>query len=132
MMISTRGRYALRVMLDLAQHEGYVPLRDVAERQALSQKYAESIMTVLSKHGLVDGRQGKGGGYCLNRPASAYSVGELLRLTEGSLAPVACLEDGAIPCERACECRTRPMWTKLDHMISSYLDSVSLQDLLTP
>ena len=132
MMISTRGRYALRVMIDLAEHidEGYIPLQTIAKRQGISEKYLESIISVLSKAGLVDGLRGKGGGYRLNRPAADYSVGQILRLTEGSLAPVTCLESEENPCPRAGQCTTLPMWEKLDALINDYLDSVSLADLL--
>jgi Rrf2 family iron-sulfur cluster assembly transcriptional regulator len=132
MMISTRGRYALRVMIDLAEHQNgeYIPLRETAERQDISQKYLESIMTALSKAGLVDGAHGKGGGYRLRRAPGDYSAGEILRLTEGSLSPVACLEDGAQPCPRAAGCRTLPMWTELDRIIQNYLDGVTLADLM--
>lgn len=132
MLISTRGRYALRVMIDLAEHGrgGFIPLRDVAKRQEISQKYMENIMKVLSKNKLVDGLHGKGGGYRLNRPAEEYRVGDILRLTEESLAPVACLEDGAPLCSRAQDCRTLPMWTRLNEIINGYLDSVFLSDLM--
>lgn len=131
MMISSKGRYALRVMLDLAEHGdgSYLPLRDIAQRQEISQKYLESIMAVLSKNALVDGQHGKGGGYRLNRPPQDYRVGDILHLTEGTLAPVACLESCAGPCDRAEKCRTRPMWSKLERMITDYLDSVSLAEL---
>ena len=131
MMISTKGRYALRVMIDLAEQgtEDYTPLKGIVERQCVSQKYLESIMTLLSKAGLVDAVHGKGGGYRLNRPVEAYSLAEILAVTEGSLAPVACLDEGAEPCERAAECRTRPVWTKLEELIRDYLGSVSLKDL---
>lgn len=132
MMISTRGRYALRVMIDLAEHnsDGYIPLKDIAARQGISQKYMESIMALLSKNNFVEGVHGKGGGYRLNCRPEEYRIGDILRLTEGTLAPVACLECGAAPCERADECRTLPMWTRLDEMINSYLDSVTLADLM--
>ena len=132
MLISTRGRYALRVLIDLAEHTGgdYIPLRDIVERQDISQKYVESIMTMLSKNHLVEGVHGKGGGYRLNREPDEYSVGEILRITEGTLAPVTCLEEGAKPCPRAAECRTLPMWDKLNSMITDYLDSVSLAELM--
>ena len=132
MLISTRGRYALRVLIDLAEHEedGYTPLKDIAGRQDISQKYMESIMTMLSKKKLVEGVHGKGGGYRLNRSPEDYSVGEILRITEGTLAPVACLERDAQPCPRAADCRTLPLWDKLNDMITGYLDSVSLADLM--
>lgn len=133
MLVSTKGRYALRVMLELAQSDAaaYLPLPLIAERQGISEKYSESIIAVLSRAGLVDGLRGKGGGYRLNRPASDYSVGEILRLTEGSLAPVTCLEGDENPCPRAGQCTTLPMWEKLDSLINDYLDSVSLADLLS-
>ena len=132
MMISTRGRYCLRVMIDLAEHqgEGYIPMKDVAKRQGISLKYLEKILPVLAKNGIVDGIQGKGGGYRLTRMPEEYPLGEILRLTEGSLAPVACLECGAAPCERAADCRTLPIWTELDRRINEYLDSVTVADLL--
>ena len=132
MIVSTRGRYALRVMIDLAeQHEdSFTPLKDVSARQAISQKYIEAIMTMLSKAGLVDGAHGKGGGYKLNRKPEEYKVGEILRLTEGTLAPVACLEKTDFNCDRKADCRTLPMWTKLDELIEGYLDSVTLKDLM--
>lgn len=132
MMISTRGRYALRVVIDLAENKdkNYIPLKDIAARQDISQKYLESIMTLLSKNNIVDGVHGKGGGYRLNREPNKYSVGEILRITEGSLAPVACLACDAKPCERADKCKTLPMWEKLDKIIEDYLDSVSLADLI--
>ena len=133
MVISSKGRYALRVMVDLAEHggDGYVSMRDVARRQEISDKYAGQIMTLLSRAGLVDGVTGKGGGYRLTRSSANYSVGEILRLTEGSLAPVTCLEGAENPCPRAGECTTLPMWQKLDDLINTYLDSVSLSDLLS-
>ena len=132
MIVSTRGRYALRVLIDLAEHseEERIPLKDVAERQQISQKYIESIMTLLSKNGFVDGLHGKGGGYKLNRALEDYKVGDILRLTEGTLAPVACLEKGAAPCPKKETCRTISMWTKLDELIEGYLDSVSIKDLM--
>jgi len=129
--ISTKGRYALRVIVDLSEHNNgaYIPLKDIAERQEISQKYLESIMSVLSKAGFVDALHGKGGGYRLNRPPSEYTVGSILKLTEGSLAPVACLEREKNTCERAAKCRTLPMWTELDHLIDNYLEGVTLGDL---
>ncbi|MBQ0052371.1 MAG: Rrf2 family transcriptional regulator [Treponema sp.] len=131
MIVSTRGRYALRVMIDLAENAsaGRIPLKEIAERQDISQKYIESIMTLLSKNKFVDAAHGKGGGYSLNRKPEDYKVGEILRLTEGTLAPVSCLEKGAEPCPKKEKCRTIAMWTKLDDLIENYLDSVSLADL---
>ena len=130
-MISTRGRYALRVMIDLAEQgrETYTPLKEVAERQRTSKKYIAAIMASLSKAGLVDAVHGKGGGYRLNKPAEEYTVGEILRVTEGDLAPVACLEHGAAPCEYAGECKTLPVWDKLNLMINGYLDGITLAEL---
>lgn len=133
MLISTRGRYALRVLIDLAEHYngGYIPMKDIANRQELSLKYLERIMPALSKSDLVEGVHGKGGGYRLAKPPEECKVGEILRLTEGDLAPVACLECGAKPCERAGECRTLPMWSEFNRMINQYFDGISLADLLT-
>ena len=132
MMISTRGRYALRVMIDLAEHqdEGYIPMKDVAKRQGVSLGYMEKILPVLVKNSIVEGLQGKTGGYRLIRKPEEYTLGEILRLTEGSLAPVACLECSATPCEKAADCRTLPVWTELDRRINEYLDSVTVADLL--
>ena len=132
MLISTRGRYALRIMLELAQYDQspYMPLPLIAEMQGISEKYLESIVSLLVKGGLVEGVRGKGGGYRLRRPLQDYSAGEILRLTEGSLAPVSCLEGEENACPRAGQCHTLPMWTKLEGLINSYLDSVTLADLL--
>ena len=132
MLVSTKGRYALRVMVELACHsrEEYVPLRTIAQQQGISEKYLESILTVLSKAGVIDGLRGKGGGYRLNREAKDYSVGEILRLAEGTLAPVSCLDCTPNKCERAASCRTLPMWEKLNTLICNYLYSVSLADLI--
>lgn len=132
MMISTRGRYALRVMIDLAEHQedGYTPMKDVAKRQSVSLGYMEKILPVLVKNGIVEGLQGKTGGYRLIRKPEEYTLGEILRLTEGSLALVACLECGATPCDKATDCRTLPVWTELDRRINEYLDSVTVSDLL--
>jgi len=132
MMISTRGRYCLRVMLDLAEHQniGYIPMKDVAARQEISLKYLEKILPVLVKNGIVEGLQGKTGGYRLSRKPEEYTLGEILRLTEGSLAPVACLDCGAAPCDRADQCKTLPVWTELDRIVNGYLDSVTIADLL--
>lgn len=132
MLVSTKGRYALRVMVELACHnrEEYVPLRTIAQQQGISEKYLESILTVLSKAGAIDGLRGKGGGYRLNREAKNYSVGEILRLAEGTLAPVSCLDCTPNKCERAASCRTLPMWEKLNTLICNYLYNVSLADLI--
>ena len=131
-MISTRGRYALRVMIDLAEHGGgdFVPMKEVAARQEISVKYIERIMPLLTKENLVEGQHGKGGGYRLCRPPEDYSVGEILRISEGELAPVACLERGAKPCPRAAECRTLPMWKKYYAMTNEFFDGISIADLM--
>lgn len=131
MMISTRGRYALRVMLDLAQDESgsYVPLDDIARREGMSEKYLESIIVVLSRAGLVKALRGKGGGYMLTRKPGEYPIGEILRLTEKTLAPVTCLESGAA-CPQADECPTFPLWQGLDKVIDDYLMAHTLADLL--
>ena len=132
MIVSTRGRYALRVLIDLAEHYpgSYIPMKDIANRQGLPLKYLEQIMPALSKGNLVEGLHGKGGGYRLAKAPEDCTVGEILRLTEGDLAPVACLEDGAKPCERAGECRTLPIWVELNELVNNYLDGISLADLL--
>ena len=132
MLVSTRGRYALRILLELGKYDAarYVPLPLIAQRQDISEKYLESIVSTLVKAGLLDGMRGKNGGYRLNRPLEGYSVGEVLRLTEGSLAPVSCLETEVNSCRRAGDCHTLPMWKKLDDLINGYLDSVTLSDLL--
>ena len=131
MIVSTKGRYALRVMVELAEHhdKGRIPLKEVAEHQQISQKYIEAIMTLLSKNGLIDGVHGKGGGYKLNRKPEEYRVGDILRITEGSLAPVACLENGAAPCPKKDNCRTLPMWEKLDVLINDFFDGITIADL---
>ena len=131
MLISTKGRYALRVMIDLAEHqaEGYIPLKEVARRQEISEKYLESIIKLLVRAKLLEGLRGKGGGYMLTRPAEEYTVEEILRLTEDSLAPVACLEPGAAPCEKRSECRTLSMWQGLDRVIRDYLGGITIADL---
>lgn len=132
MMISTKGRYALRVMIDLAEHHSgeYIPMRDIVKRQQVSQKYMERIMTMLSKAGFVEAVHGKGGGYRLNRSSDEYIVGDILRLTEGSLAPVACLECDAAECERADRCRTLPMWKDLNDKITDFFDGITIADLM--
>ena len=136
MLISTKGRYALRVVLDLAQHagDGYVSLKSVAERQDVSVKYLESIVALLQKGGVLTSQRGTQGGYRLACPASALSVYEIVRLTEGSLAPVTCLEDfdpsvGCV-CSRAGVCLTLPLWQGLERRVVEYLSGVTIQDLL--
>lgn len=132
MMISTRGRYALRVLLDLAenQRDGYIAMKKVAERQELSLKYIEKIMPVLSKNNYVEGVHGKGGGYRLSREPKDYKIGDILRLAEGDLAPVACLGCNAKECDRAKECKTLPMWKEFYSMANNYFDGITLADLM--
>ena len=133
MNITSKGRYALRVMLDLAQHreEGYISLKTIAERQGYSMKYLEMIVGSLKRAGLVASTRGKEGGYQLIRDPEDYTIGEILRCIEDNLAPVACIKAGDICCEHAGECMTVPMWKELDDITNAYLDGVSLQDLLT-
>lgn len=131
MMISTRGRYALRVMVDLAQNAGpgFVPMKEVAARQEISLKYLERIMPVLAKNDFVIAAPGRGGGYRLACPAEDCRVGDILRLTEGTLAPVACLASGAPDCHRSAGCFTLPMWTRFNEMANNFFDSISIRDL---
>ena len=132
-MISTRGRYALRVMVDLAEHGGredYLPLKEIAARQEISEKYLESIVKSLVQGKLLQGSRGKGGGYRLSRAPEECTLGSVLRLTEGDLAPVACLEEGAQACDRAQRCPTLPVWIRLNGLIRDFLDSVTLADLM--
>lgn len=132
MMISTKGRYALRVMIDLAEHSGdnYIPMKAVAERQKISLKYLEKILPPLTKNNFIIGVHGKGGGYKLTKAPDEYKVGDILRVTEGDLAPVACLECDAEKCENVENCRTRPMWDKFQNIINDYFDSVTIGDLM--
>ena len=132
MLISTRGRYALRVLIDLAEHteSKYVPMKDIAERQGISLKYLERIIPVLSKNGIIEGLQGKGGGYRLVKSPEECKIGDILRMTEGDLAPVACLECGTKPCERAFECRTYPLWVEFYRLVNEFFDNKTLADLV--
>ena len=132
MKISTRGRYALRLMLDLAlaDPEEYCSVKSIAARQQISEKYMEQIISQLVKAGFVRSVRGAQGGYRLAYAPEKYTAGQILRLTEGSLAPVTCLEGAENTCPRAGQCHTLPMWTKLEGLINSYLDSVTLADLL--
>ena len=132
MLISTRGRYALRVLVDLAenQNDGYITLKETADRQEISEKYLESIVKDLVKGQFVEGVRGKGGGYRLARPAGDINVLDVLRSTEGPLVPVACLEDGSKPCPRADACRTLPLWEGLNKVVGEYLVGFSVQDLI--
>ena len=130
MLISTKGRYALRVLVDMAEHSGneYIKLKDIAERQEISEKYLESIVKQLVLNKIVTGLRGKGGGYKLAKAPDEIIVGEVLRFMEGSLAPVACLEDA--PCPRTAECRTLEFWRGLDETIRRYTDSFTIADLM--
>lgn len=132
MLVSTRGRYALRVLADLAEHTdfGYIPMKDIAERQGISLKYLEKIIPVLTKNGIVEGVQGKGGGYRLTIPPEECRIGDVLRYTEGDLAPVACLESSAEPCERISDCHTYPLWVEFYELVNSFFDSKTLADIL--
>jgi len=132
MIVSTKGRYALRVMVYFVLHDtgSYIPLKEIAEAEDISQKYLESIMTTLSKAGFVDAVHGKGGGYRLNRKPEEYTVGSILKLTEGSLAPVSCTSQGPAACSRSSCCHALPMWEKLDRMIDDFFEGITLKDLL--
>ena len=131
MMISTRGRYALRVLIDLAERDSdrYITLREIAERQEISEKYLESIVKELVRAGFLDGLRGKGGGYRLGRAPEEIAVLDVLKLTEGTLAPVACLEEGARTCPRASICRTLPLWEGLNDVVTDYLSGFTISDL---
>ena len=131
MMISTKGRYALRFLVDVAEHQGdhFVPLRDVAARQEISEKYLEIVVKELVKGGLLAAVRGKGGGYRLNRAPAEYDVKSILELVEGPLAPVACLEPGQAACPRSGDCRTLRLWQGLDQVISDYLAQFTLASL---
>lgn len=132
MLVSTKGRYALRIMIDLAEHqtEGFTPLKVVAERQGISEKYLERIIKLLVKAKLLTGLRGKGGGYKLTKAPEEYTVGSILRLTEESMVPVACLESDADACPHAADCRTISLWRGLDQVISDYLDNITIADLM--
>lgn len=131
-MISTRGRYAIRLMLDIAanQQDGYVPMKDVAARQDLSLKYLEQILPALTKNNLVEGVQGRGGGYRLVGSPKEYTIGDILRITERDIAPVSCLAEGAKECERRGKCQTIDFWEGLNTVVNNYLDSKTLADLM--
>jgi Rrf2 family protein len=132
MLISTKGRYALRVLVDMAEHQsdGYVPLKEIAGRQEISEKYLESIVKMLVKEGILTGLRGKGGGYRLSKTPDQFTVGNILRVTEGSLAPVSCLEEGKPVCPRMSQCRTLTMWEGLDRAIRTYLEGYTVADLM--
>ena len=133
MIVSTKGRYALRVMVSFAQRgrEEYIPLKEIAEAEGISQKYLESIMTLLSKGGFVDAVHGKGGGYRLNRKPEEYTVGSILKVTEGDLSAVSCTSQGAAACSRSECCDTLHMWEKLDKLINDFFESYTIADLLS-
>lgn len=132
MMVSTKGRYALRVMIDLAEHQtsGYIPLKEIAKRQNISEKYLEIILKSLVREKVLTGLRGKGGGYRMSGTPEQYTVGSILRLTEGTLAPVACLTADAASCAMAAQCRTLPMWKELDVMIQRFFDGITIADLM--
>ena len=132
MLISTRGRYALRVLIDIAEHQsdGCLPLKEVAQRQEISEKYLEAILKSLVKEGVLIGVRGKGGGYRLSRAPDQFTVREILQMTEESLAPVSCLEAGSGPCAKAAECRTVELWQGLNRVICDYLDRYTIADLM--
>ena len=132
MIVSTKGRYALRVMVHFAQrgNEGFIPLKEIAEAEGISQKYLETIMSTLSKAGFVDAVHGKGGGYRLNRSPEDYTVGSILKLTEGSLSAVSCTSQGAAACSRTECCQAKPMWDRLDKMIDDFFEGITIGDLL--
>lgn len=131
-MISTKGRYSIRILLDLAEHGtgDYLPMKDVAERQGISLKYVERILPSLKEGGLIDSLHGKGGGYRLTREPDQYTLWEILRITEGDMAPVACLKSGADVCERAAECRTLTVWENYYNLTRDYFSGITLADLM--
>ena len=132
MMISTKGRYALRILTDIAEHQGdgYVPLKESADRQEISEKYLESIVSTLVKCGFIEGLRGKGGGYRLSRPAEQIVVYDVLAAMEGTLVPVACLEERAKPCGRTSVCQTLPLWNGLNEVVRDYLSRFTVKDLM--
>ena len=134
MKISTKGRYAIRVIIDLAEHDNgeYIPLMDIAERQEISEKYLESIVAVLSKNGFVQSLRGKGGGYRLSRRPENYTVGSILKVMEGSLAPVSCLDSSVNTCPRVSACKTIRMWQDFDKLVDDYFEGITIADLMNP
>ncbi len=132
MRISTKGRYALRMMVDLAEHVncGYISLKDIAQRQGISKKYLEQIIPILNRSDILKTTRGAQGGYMLAKEPEKYTVGDILRLTEGSLAPVACVDENPSPCDRMEGCATLPIWQGLNRVINEYLDGITLQDIL--
>jgi Rrf2 family protein len=132
MKISTKGRYAIRMLLDLAEHrnEGFIALKDIAERQDISKKYLEQIVPLLNNTDFLRTNRGFQGGYMLAKSPEQYTIGDILKITEGSLAPVACLDDAPNKCERSEYCMTLPIWKGLYTVITDYLDNITLQDIL--
>ena len=132
MKISTKGRYALRMLIDLAEHleSGFISLKDIAERQGISKKYLEQIVPILNRSDILEANRGFQGGYRLAKSPDKYTVGDILRLTEGSIAPVACLEHDPVRCEKCSECPTLPVWKGLYDVISQYLDGITLMDII--
>ncbi len=132
MKISTKGRYALRFMIDLAEHrdDGYIALKDISKRQGVSKKYLEQIVAIFNKPDIIRANRGSQGGYKLAKEPSQYTVGEILRFTEGSLSPVDCVDQDPIDCPRSADCPTLPIWQNLSKIVNEYLDSITLQDIL--
>ncbi|WP_461247564.1 RrF2 family transcriptional regulator [Treponema sp. R6D11] len=132
MKISTKGRYSLRMLLDLAEHknDGFIPLKDISQRQGISKKYLEQIVTLLSRPDILRTNRGNKGGYMLAKEPDKYTVGQILRITEGGLSPVSCLEDNPNQCTQMKECKTLPVWQGLEKAINKYLDGITLQDIL--
>ena len=131
MIVSTKGRYALRVMLDLCEHprEGFTPLQEISDRQGISKEYLNSILKILVEHGLLESLRGKGGGYKLARSPEDYRLGTILRTVEGDLSPVSCVQDDH-HCPNSSQCRSHAVWQELDKVISDYLDSIRLTDFM--
>lgn len=132
MLVSTKGRYALRAMIDLAEHQsdGYIPLKTIAGRQEISEKYLEAILKILVRERFIIGLRGKGGGYKLSRTPEQYTVGSIIRLVEGGMSPVTCLENRSAPCPRAASCRTLPMWQEFEKVVNGFLDKYTLASLM--
>ena len=132
MKISTKGRYALCMLVDLAEHKnaGFISLKDISERQGISKKYLEQIVTLLSRPDILRTNRGNKGGYMLAKEPDKYTVGQILRITEGGLSPVSCLADDPIKCEKRVGCKTLPVWQGLEKAINKYLDGITLQDIL--
>ncbi len=132
MKISTKGRYAVRMLLDMAEHtnDGFISLKDIAERQGISKKYLEQIISLFNNTGILRSSRGFKGGYKLSRQPSEYTIGEILRITEGSIAPIACLDQKPNQCERQASCKTLFVWEGLRDVIAEYLDGITIQDII--